>query len=267
MKRTGFTIIELIVIIAIIALLTAITLPTLRSSKLHAQTILCASNLKQLQLALSMYESENQTFPLGLDNSPMQLSPPPGGYAGNGSYDRCGWWWFNLIGTFYKRSEGTKTILQCPSKSKSDPRARLNILWGNYGVNRSIFKSYDDIPTKREFAGKPPGISSIPYPSQTLLIVDSGYAMIIWWHAADVPPVSLNNDFVEDAAYIPGLRINNKRLLWPGQEIDAIYGRHPLKTVNAGFADGRVDTIKADDLLVEKKADSYINKIPLWQPK
>lgn len=266
MKRPCFTLIEVIVVIAIIALLIAVTLPILRSSKLQAKSIFCSSNIQQLQLAFSVYESENQTLPSGFDN--IHTNPPPGGYAGKLEYDRTAWWWFNFVEGLYKKSQGKKTVIQCPSKPMNDASLSSNVLWSNYGVNRSIFKCTNDIlPLKAEFVGKPLSSASIPHPSQTLLIVDSGYSLISWWHAADVPPAKLDNKIIEDAAYIPGLKINKDRKLWPGQEQDAINGRHPQKTVNAGFADGRVDRVKADELFVEKTADNYINKTPLWQPK
>ena len=58
-----------------------------------------------------------------------------------------------------------------------------------------------------------------------------------------------------------------ERAIWPGQENDAINGRHPHKTVNVGFADGHCARIKADKLLVEKTGDTYKNRSPLWLPK
>lgn len=226
MKRNGFTLIEVIVVFAIIGLLMAISIPLLRSSRLQAQSVLCASNLKQLQLALSIYESENQTFPFGFDNTPPK-NPPPGGYAGKQEFDRTGWWWFTFLEGLYKKSQGKTTVLQCPSKLTNDPVMRMNILWSNYGVNRSICKSSDDLPQKKEFVGKPLGVTSIPHPGQALLIVDSGYSLISWWHTADNPPITLSNKIIEDAAYVPGLKINKKRQLWPGQEDDAIYRPPP----------------------------------------
>lgn len=266
MKRIGFTIIEVIVVIAIIALLIAILVPALRSSRLQVRTVLCSSNIRQLQLGLSTYESENQTFPPGFDDTLM--NSPSGGYAGKLEYDRTGWWWFNFIEGLYQKSRSTRTVLQCPSKPMDDITIGSNILWCNYGVNRSMCKSSDDIlPLRKEFVGKPLSSTSITNPGQTLLITDSGYSLISWWHVTNVPPVKLSNKIIEDAAYVPGLKINQERKLWPGQEQDAIYGRHPNKSVNVGFSDGHVDRVKADELFVEKTADGYINKSPLWQPK
>jgi prepilin-type processing-associated H-X9-DG protein/prepilin-type N-terminal cleavage/methylation domain-containing protein len=263
MKKSSFTLIELLVVISIMAILIAIIVPVLRSSRQQTKTILCNSNIKQLVLGLLIYENDNHILPYGFCNDP-NMPPPPGYYPGF-EYDKMGWWWFNFIGGFYRQSDMKITVVQCPSKRLTDSMFKDNILCGNYGVNRSICKSYDD--NREEFVGKPLSAIDIPKPVQTLLIVDSGYAIISWWHAVDNPPVILGNTMIEDTAYIPGLKINKDRKLWPGQEQDAIYGRHPNKTINIGFVDGHISRIKADDLCVEKTDDGYKNKTPLWVPK
>ena len=263
MKRSCFTLIELIMVIATIALLMAILAPALRNSGQQAKTILCRSNIRQLVLGLMMYENENETLPYGFHNT---FTPPPGGYPGYAQYDRKGWWWFNYIEGFYKKSDRKKNTVQCPSKRLNAPKLKDNMLCGNYGVNQSICKSSSGVGSHAEFIGTPLRSSDISHPSQALLIVDSGYSMINWWHATDAPPFALG-DAMEDTAYIPGLEINKDRNLWLGQEQDAINGRHPNKTVNVGFTDGHVSTEKADDLLVEKTGDGYKNRSPLWSPK
>ena len=262
MKSTGFTLIELLVVISIVALLMAILAPASQSARQQAKTALCGSNIKQLTLGLFVYETENQTFPYGFHNT---LTQPPGGYPGGSAYDRMGWWWFNYIEGFYNKAESKKSVLHCPSKRLRNPKLKNNILCGNYGVNQSICKSSSG--RNDDFIGRPLSTVDILHPGQTLLVVDSGYSMINWCHATDTPRIALGNTIIEDTAYIPGLWINKEGDLWDGQEQDAIYGRHPNKTVNVGFADGHVSCMKAGDLFVEKTGDDYKNKSPLWVPR
>ena len=59
-KRRAFTLIELLVVIAIIAILMAVLMPTLKRAKEQGKRAVCLSNLKQLQLAWSMYADDNE---------------------------------------------------------------------------------------------------------------------------------------------------------------------------------------------------------------
>ncbi len=268
MRRSGFTLLELLVVIGIIALIIAIALPALQSSKQHAQATVCGSNIRQLLTGLFVYETENQRFPFAFND--MVSGPPPGGCPGNPTRDRMGWWWFNYMEGFIDKARGRGQVLCCPSKRLTDIGLKDNILCSNYGINQSICKSATGRPDWKYFIGKSLRITDISRPSKTLIIVDSGYSMINWWHAADAPPFGLSGTIAEDASYVPGLKINMQRSLWPGQERDAIEGRHSNKTVNIGFVDGHVDRTKAAKLLVEKTGDdddSYKNQSPIWLPK
>jgi prepilin-type N-terminal cleavage/methylation domain-containing protein/prepilin-type processing-associated H-X9-DG protein len=267
MKHPGFTLIELLVVIAIIALLMSVLVPSLHIIRQHAKAILCQSNLKQLALGLVIYENDNETFPYSLDNT--RFDPPPGGHLGDPSCDRIGWWWLSHITDYSEEYFDRKSIVKCPSREINKSRLKNNVLCSNYGLNQSICKiaQGDGDISRAEFAGKPLRSCDISRPGETLLVLDSGYSMINWWHVTDVPPVSLGNTIIEDAAYVPGLEINKEKNLWPGQEQDAINGRHPNRTVNVGFADGHVSRVKADHLFVEKIDDGYKNRRPLWVPE
>ncbi|HPP11490.1 MAG TPA: type II secretion system protein [bacterium] len=66
-KRKGFTLIELLVVIAIIAVLAALLLPILQEAIEKAKQSTCMANLKQLGMALYMYELDSTGYipPLG----------------------------------------------------------------------------------------------------------------------------------------------------------------------------------------------------------
>jgi prepilin-type N-terminal cleavage/methylation domain-containing protein/prepilin-type processing-associated H-X9-DG protein len=66
-RRTGFSLVELLVVIGVIAVLIAILLPALQRARERAATIKCMSNMQQIGLQLNIYCNDNRgwIFPPG----------------------------------------------------------------------------------------------------------------------------------------------------------------------------------------------------------
>jgi prepilin-type processing-associated H-X9-DG protein/prepilin-type N-terminal cleavage/methylation domain-containing protein len=272
MRSRGLTLIELLVVISLIALLMGLSIPTLRMTRRQSQTTVCLARIRQLTLSLSGYEVRNSTFPRGFQPAGALATSPS--YAGIvGLLEPLGQWWIDCSEKVnHKTGEGLEAVI-CPAKRQEDPRLATDVLCGNYGVNLSICRitSYT-MPYRDGFYGMPLSADQVARPSETLLVMDSGYTLISWWHATDEPPVEIPASpmpmlgAMQHTAYVPGMTINRDKMLWTGQTADAIGGRHPGRTVNVGFVDGHVARKKADDLYVAKTGDNEWNCYPLWQP-
>src|SRR5712691_10624179 len=109
-RRCAFTLIELLVVIAIIAILAAMLLPALSRAKGSSVQTKCLGNLKQLNLAMVLYASDNR------DKTPARDSVP----------GQDIWWWFKELDKVYVGLKGTAGsndyVFQCPKDRGWAPR-------------------------------------------------------------------------------------------------------------------------------------------------
>ena len=59
-KKSGFTLVELMIVIAIIALLASIIMPKMTGARDRSALNACKANIKQIVIALELYANDNQ---------------------------------------------------------------------------------------------------------------------------------------------------------------------------------------------------------------
>lgn len=153
-SRAAFTLIELLVVIAIIALLASMLLPAMGRAKEKGKAAQCQSNLRQLGFAATMFEDDNQVYPIGwIDNNPAI--------------------WYRQLQPYLGRSTNVsgQGVFICPSslqKARADEAIRTGMrgggFWGflNYAQNCMVNTGVSNI-----------GSRQVKDPSSTILYGDT----------------------------------------------------------------------------------------------
>ena len=74
-RRSGLTLVEVLVVIAVIGLLLAVAIPAIQFARETARRLFCQNNLKQLGMAIGLYHETSRCIPVSV--SPWSEGPAP----------------------------------------------------------------------------------------------------------------------------------------------------------------------------------------------
>jgi prepilin-type N-terminal cleavage/methylation domain-containing protein len=244
-RRSGFTLVELLVVIGIIALLVSVLLPALNRAREQANKVACLSNIRQIGIAFRMYAGDNKDWcpwaaPLnrpdlyadwihwrtGINNQGL-ASSAIAPYLGGG-----------------KGTPATNTalekVLRCPS-DRLEGRPSFKQYPYSYTMN-IYFGSDGNYPSD---AGPPTRFSTTRNASEKILVVEE------------------NEVTINDGYWVPGANMASWSITWDWLSIrhesgmkefadKGSYGATP-KTIHFAakkgvvvFADGHADSVPRD---------------------
>ncbi len=217
--KKAFTLIELLVVIAIIAILAAILFPVFAQAKSAAKKTQSISNLKQIGLAWSLYNSS-------YDDIMMRPRIPGVG--------RVYYWWGSFDGTTLRPSEGLLfpfTRSQAISQDPTFPNAlRTSLGLTGYGYNYAYLSpsnypapTYEEVPV-------PMSESAVEVPTETM----------VFGTAARINNWSYTTATLEGNTYLDP----------PSYEFPGFHGRHAGQGVilwTDGHVKGMKPTLRAAD--------------------
>src|SRR5262245_16256164 len=103
-RKSGFTLVEMLIVIAVIGTLVALLLPAIQSARASAQKTSCANRLHQIGVAMTLYCDNNAGF------------FPKNAHAGAGKS------WIYTLGPYLQEIDAVRI---CPLDPQADTRLKF----------------------------------------------------------------------------------------------------------------------------------------------
>lgn len=238
LNKHGFTLIELLTVIAIIGILAAILIPVVGKVRESARNAQCVSNLRQLSMGATAYETENGVFPFS--------------FTGTGA----GNWWNTLrpyvagleakdSANFGGGEELVGEVLECPERADIGENGPVKI---SYAPNETIMRRSELGPRRME---------QITDPSRMILFADSTQNSGSGWSNTSLTllPGGRSNPS------IPSPREADKPLNIPvvkdgerGEGTSISFRHNEQQRANVAFVDNHVESFGRNEI----RNDQYI---------
>lgn len=270
MKRHGFTLVELLVVILIISILIALLLPALAGARRVANSVLCASNLRQLGAA---YQEYTQSSSVGSR-----------GFAYSAFWFDDGFWPVFLAPMFgntvaadnpaFSLPMSEQMVLMCPSAPTVGPSIPgeaptaygtaseawnqdinpgfipgLNSVESGYGFNGWLYNWGQTSPVWQGILTSPYGVG-----------IPNNY----WSQGAEVPgaqtPLFCDgcwSTFWPEANTPPPASVETPQLFWAMPAVDRHEG-----AINVAFRDDHVERVALGDLWTLEWHPDFTPKLP-----
>ena len=220
-RRIGLTLVELLVVIGMAAIVIAVLLPALGTARRQARTLLCLSNLRQLDTGLELYLAQNQ------GQSPEYVY----------SNSQC---WMQLIQPF---SSNLSSIGLCPEAAEpSFGWGSATRSWGpnvfnhqgSYTLNGWLYRYDIDDPQKLWGAEYGPHDAYFKLPGTVTPRVPTfcdGVWVDAWPSGSDEPPADLQGTAEQNVSQMGRVCIDRHR-----------------QAINVVFLDGHGETVPLAEL-------------------
>ncbi len=185
-RSNGFTLPELLVVIGIIALLIAMLMPAMSKARRAANTVVCASNMRQITMAMAMYADSNKGAILGNAWTTGAFLKAPGtSFSDSNCPTVCQTWdWTSPVATIlgYKFEDGG---------SIAQRTARFDYL-----CNLPPFQCPENDILSPPFSGSPVQVTTKMLPYVTAV-------MFQYQYSASGGDISKFQNFIPTGTYVP----------------------------------------------------------------